>query len=58
VIDAARFDAARVILESSETTITEVAAKLGYADSSSFTRAFRRWSGTSPGLWRRSHRGA
>ena len=58
VIDAARFDAARVILESSETTITEVAAKLGYADSSSFTRAFRRWSGTSPALWRRSNRGA
>ena len=58
VIDAARFDAARVILETSETTITEVAARLGYADSASFTRAFHRWSGTSPALWRRSRRDA
>ena len=58
VVDAARFDAARVILESSETTIVEVAARLGYSDSSSFARAFRRWSGTSPAIWRRRNRGA
>jgi AraC-like DNA-binding protein len=55
VLDAARFDAARVMLESSPITIVEVAARLGYADSSTFARAFRRWSGTSPAMWRRQN---
>lgn len=55
VVDAARFDAARVILESTQIAIVEVAARLGYADSSTFARAFRRWSGTSPALWRRNN---
>ncbi len=57
VVDAARFDAARVILESSEVTIVEVAARVGYSDASAFARAFRRWSGTSPALWRRRNAG-
>jgi AraC-like DNA-binding protein len=25
---------------------------LGYADASALTRAFRRWSGTTPATWR------
>lgn len=53
VLDAARFDAACALLESSPITIVEVAARLGYSDSSAFARAFRRWSGTSPAHWRR-----
>ena len=28
--------------------ITEIAASLGYAETSAFTRAFRRWSGATP----------
>lgn len=55
-VDAARFDVARSLLESSQITIVEVAARLGYADSSTFARAFRRWSGTSPALWRGGRR--
>lgn len=31
----------------------EVAFLLGFSDPSSFTRAFRRWTGRSPGRWRR-----
>jgi AraC-like DNA-binding protein len=58
VVGAARFDAARILLESSEISIVEVAARLGYSDSSTFARAFRRWSGSSPALWRRRNRGA
>jgi AraC-like DNA-binding protein len=57
VVDAARFDAARVILGSTQIAIVEVAARLGYSDSSTFARAFRRWSGTSPALWRRRNGG-
>jgi AraC-like DNA-binding protein len=29
-------------------TITEIAFMLGYSDQAHFTRAFRRWTGTSP----------
>jgi AraC-like DNA-binding protein len=30
----------------------EIAATLNYTDASTFTRAFRAWSGTTPTLWR------
>jgi len=31
---------------------------LDYADASAFTRAFRRWSGTTPARWRAKKRRA
>lgn len=34
-------------------SIAEVAFMLGFSDQSSFNRAFRRWTGESPGRWRR-----
>ena len=34
-------------------SIVEVAFMLGFSDQSSFNRAFRRWTGESPGRWRR-----
>jgi AraC-like DNA-binding protein len=34
-------------------SIAEVAFLLGFSDQSSFNRAFRRWTGQSPGRWRR-----
>ncbi|MCU0966864.1 MAG: helix-turn-helix domain-containing protein [Burkholderiaceae bacterium] len=36
--------------------ITEIAETLGYAEASVFTRAFRRWSDTTPTRWREQHR--
>lgn len=36
-------------------SISEVAYLLGFADSSSFSRAFRRWLGCSPSQWRAHH---
>ena len=34
----------------------EIAARLGYANASAFTRAFLRWSGKAPTKWRVSRR--
>jgi AraC-like DNA-binding protein len=57
VLDAeCRYDIARQLLEHSALAITEIAAALGYAEASVFTRAFRRWSGTTPTRWREQHR--
>mgnify|MGYP000420322806 CR=1 FL=1 len=33
-----------------------IAEELGYSDVANFTRAFRRWTGTTPASFRRSHR--
>jgi len=37
--------------------LTEIATRLGYAEQTSFTRAFRRWTGSTPGAWRADRRG-
>lgn len=46
-----RYDLARQFLENSSLPISQIAAVLGYAETSAFTRAFRRWSGFSPTVW-------
>ncbi len=38
--------------------VAEVAADLGFAEPSAFHRAFRKWTGDSPGQWARRHRKA
>jgi AraC-like DNA-binding protein len=43
---------ARSLLRHTDQTVTEIAALLGYNDAAHFTRAFERWSGTSPSVWR------
>jgi len=45
---------ATTLLEQGEMQITRVAMQLGYADPSHFVRAFRRWTGQTPGEFRRS----
>jgi AraC-like DNA-binding protein len=52
LVDEGRFEIARTMLENSALSVTQIAASLDYADASAFTRAFRRWSGTTPALWR------
>jgi AraC-like DNA-binding protein len=54
VLDRVRFAVAKQLLGDSKLAIREIAAVLGYSDYVSFTRAFRRWSGTTPGAWRKS----
>jgi AraC-like DNA-binding protein len=48
VLDEIRFEAARQLLEYTRIPLTEIAASLGYSESSAFSRAFRRWSGGPP----------
>ena len=51
-IDRVRFETARTLLESSATSVKQLAATSGYADETSFRRAFQRYSGMTPGAYR------
>ena len=48
LLDEVRFEAACQLLDTARIPITEIAASLGYAETSAFSRAFRRWSGATP----------
>lgn len=37
----------------SDLTVDEIAFRLGYSDAANFTRAFRRWTGKTPGAFRK-----
>lgn len=52
LLDEGRFEIARQMLADTALEVGQIAAALDYADASAFTRAFRRWSGTTPGQWR------
>jgi AraC-like DNA-binding protein len=52
-LDEVRYDIARQMLEHSSAPMLEITASLSYANSSAFTRAFRRWSGHTPTEWRK-----
>ena len=56
VLDQVRFQMARELL-ASDIALDDIAAKLGYSAVTPFMRTFRRWSGTTPGRWRRALRG-
>jgi len=40
------------LLSETDLPFVEIAATQNYTDASTFTRAFRAWSGTTPTLWR------
>jgi AraC-like DNA-binding protein len=42
------------LLESGQLSVEKVASTLGFSDSSSFRRSFRRWTGANPSEWTRS----
>jgi AraC-like DNA-binding protein len=54
VLDQVRFDTARHMLHLTQMPLPQIAASLGYVNASSFTRAFRRWSGGTPARFRRA----
>jgi len=48
IVNQTREALARGYIESSVMSVTEIAFTLGFADTSAFSRAFRRWTGRSP----------
>jgi len=58
LLDEIRYEIARQMLEDSTMELGEIAGLLDYAAPGVFTRAFRRWSGTTPAQWRKAHKHA
>lgn len=59
VDEARRRLALRLLRSGDDTTLSEVTYMTGFSDQSAFTRAFRRWTGQTPGAFRTSgERGA
>lgn len=52
VVTAARRQAAESLLRSGRHSVGEVAFLTGFGDQSAFTRAFKRWTGTTPAAFR------
>ncbi|BAW06169.1 AraC family transcriptional regulator [Nocardia seriolae] len=51
-VDAVRTEQAALLLRDTDLPVRSVAARLGYGDVRSFRRAFQRWHGRAPGVWR------
>ena len=52
MVDRCRWRAACESLDHTQTPIQDIAEALGYRDASSFSRAFRRWTGKTPRSYR------
>ncbi|MEQ5837322.1 AraC family transcriptional regulator ligand-binding domain-containing protein [Marinobacter sp. NFXS9] len=52
--DSVKQKMAERLLSESNIGIAEVAQQLGYSEAASFSRAFSRWTGHTPGRWRRT----
>ena len=57
ILEKQRIDAAKACLEQGQIPLDDVAAMLGYAEQSSFGRAFKRWTGLTPKNYRQTVRG-
>jgi AraC-like DNA-binding protein len=57
VVDGVREELARSLIANEKLSLGDVAYLLGFSEISAFTRAFKRWTGTTPSRWRdRSNR--
>lgn len=55
LLGEARFALAKSGLKDPDSTTTGIAAQPGYTDSAHFIRAFRRWSGMTPGEYKKKY---
>jgi len=55
VKDDLRRDTAIHLLAMPELTLDEVATQVGFSETSTFHRAFKKWTGVTPGLYRQTH---
>ncbi|MGL6034842.1 MAG: helix-turn-helix domain-containing protein, partial [Acinetobacter johnsonii] len=55
VKDALRRDAAIHLLLNPGLTLEDVAQQVGFSETSTFHRAFKKWTGVTPGLYRQLH---
>jgi AraC-like DNA-binding protein len=55
ILGQERFRLAARLLENPNLSIRDVGCELGYASPPLFLRAFRRWSGVTPGVFRQSN---
>jgi transcriptional regulator GlxA family with amidase domain len=53
-IDRVRFETARMLLETTNSSVKQLALNSGYSDPASFRRAFYRYSGMTPAAYRRN----
>ena len=56
VVQQTRMQLAQQLLASPDISATEVGLACGFSDASAFTRAFKRWTGTTPSDYRRGTR--
>lgn len=54
LLDDMRRERAMLLLRDPRLSLDEIAERLGYSDVANFTRAFRRWTGKTPGMVRRT----
>ena len=55
LMDQVRLEKAVGLLQSNETSLIQLAYELGFTDQANFGRAFRKWTGTSPGSYRKQY---
>jgi AraC-like DNA-binding protein len=56
VANGVRCEIACTLLAETDLTLSQIAEVLNYSEISAFSRAFRRWAGQPPSVWRGNHR--
>lgn len=54
LVDTIRYDEAMRLLRMDRDSLAEIALQLGYSDQANFNRAFRRWTGKPPSVYRQA----